>query len=228
MQEEVEKEFLSLESKPWWMMTWLIRIFTPVFLLTIIVLFLVFPFLLSSNEIVFVILAVLYYPTLIYIGYRIFRKAKKAFAERVTKIVVDHKGLHYYKVNGSTEEILYSQIQGWGLTDVYDIGLHYKAKTQILALRYNDDVVEVDFGKIDPGFTYYARNTRALRRKFIQGIVYFRPDLRVDPFVFYNFYIHPENFQFNARQYWKSILSTAVVMLILGTALAFFMLWLVK
>ncbi|WP_123868073.1 hypothetical protein [Chryseobacterium lactis] len=224
----MKNEFLPLESKPWWIMTWLIRIFTPAFLLAILLAFLIFPFLLTGHKVFFPILAIFYYPTLIYIVYRLFRHGKKAFKERVTKVLVDDKGLHYYKIDGSTEEILYSQIQGWALNDVYDVGVSQKVKTWFIKVRYDDDVIEVNFDMIDPGFTYYAGNTRALRRKFVQGIVYFRPDLRIDPFIFDAFYINPENFRFNAMQYWKSILGTVAVMLVLGTALAFFMLWLVR
>ncbi len=228
MQEYVEKEFLPLESKPWWIITWLIRIFCPIFLLVAIVMFLVFPFLLAKNVTAFIILALVYYPALIYIGYRLFRQGKKASAERVTKILVDDEGLHYYKINGSKEEILYSQIQGWSLADVYDVGVAQKVKTWFLKLRYDDDVVEVDFGKIDPGFSYYTGNKRALRRKFIQGIVHFRPDLRVDPFVFDAFYINPENFRFNALQYWKSVLGTVALMLGLIMVFTLLVIWLVK
>nr|WP_315032958.1 hypothetical protein [uncultured Chryseobacterium sp.] len=228
MQEEVRKEFIPLESKPWWLMTWLIRIFAPVFLLVIFLLFLVFPFLLTSHKIIFLIIALLYYPTLLYGTYRIFRNAQKSRQQTVIKILVDDKGLHYYKKDGSVDEFLYSELGKWNLTDVYDVGLSYRVKTWILQIRYEGSGVDVDFNKMDPGFSYFVRNTKALRRKFIQGIAYFRPDVTINPSVFDVFYINPRNFEFDIKKYWKMTLSTIAMLIVGGAILGLIMLGFVK
>lgn len=192
-------------------MIWLIRIFAPVFLLMIIVALLILPLLITSNKVFFSVLALVYYPTLIYTMYRIFVHSRKSLKERVTKILVDNKGVHYYRVNGIPEEVLYTQIEKWNLTDVYDVSAAPRRKDYILAIRYGGNTIKVDFEKIDPGYIYII-NTRSLRRRFIQGIARFRPDLKIDPFVYEAFSIDPVNFRFDWKKYWQIRLATIAVL----------------
>ena len=81
----------------------------------------------------------------------------------------------------------------------------------MITLGVNGDTTKVLFNETDPGYSYYTKNSRALRARFIEGIVRFRPDLRIDPFVFEELSIHPEKFTFDRRQYLKHVGEAAIL-----------------
>lgn len=206
--QDVKKEFLPLESKPWWIITWVARIFGIALLSGMFLLLLMLPLLLINFKIVFIIVAILYYPAWMYAVYLFVRHIRKSRRESVVHILVDDKGIHYTKFDGSKEEILYSRLEKWSLSDVYDVKVSPQRKTWALEIKYDGSGEKVDFDRIDPGLTYYTGNTRVLRRRFVQGIACFRPDISIDPFVFEAFYIHPGTFTFDRKKYWKIMLET--------------------
>lgn len=228
MQENVRKEFLPLESKPWWIITWLARIFGGALLAGVFLLLLLLPFLLIDFKVVFIIAAILYYPAWGYAVYGLVRHMRRSRRESVVHILVDDKGIHYTKFDGSKEEILYSRLEKWSLSDVYDVKVSPQRKTWALEIKYDDSHQKVDFDRIDPGFTYYTGNTRVLRRRFVQGIACFRPDISIDPFVFEAFYIHPETFTFDKKNYGKTMLQTLGTLIVGGVILGLIMWGIVK
>ncbi|MGN7866704.1 hypothetical protein [Chryseobacterium sp. 22458] len=205
------KEFLPLASKPGWIMTWLIRIFGIAILLLIFLILAVLPFLICEKVAVLVVAAILYYPVWAVAMYRFFRFMKKGREEAVVKILVDDKGIHYKKLNGSTDDILYSQLGRSYLSDDYDVHLTQITKTMVLTVGVNGNTTKILFDSIDPGYSYYTQNSRALRARFIEGIVRFRPDLKIDPLVFEEFSIHPEKFTFDRRQYLQHVKEAAII-----------------
>ncbi|UEQ75924.1 hypothetical protein [Chryseobacterium arthrosphaerae] len=211
MQENLRKEFLPLVSKPGWIMTWLIRIFGIAILLLMFIILGVLPFLVCEKVAVLGMVVILYYPVWAVAMYRFFRFMKKGRKESVIKITVDDKGVHYDKLNGSRKEILYSQLGQSYLSNDYDVHLTEIRKTWVITLGVNGDTTKVLFNETDPGYSYYTKNSRALRARFIEGIVRFRPDLRIDPFVFEELSIHPEKFTFDRRQYLKHVGEAAIL-----------------
>ncbi|MDG4651828.1 hypothetical protein [Chryseobacterium arthrosphaerae] len=211
MQENLRKEFLPLASQPGWIVTWLLRIFGIAILLLMFIILAVLPFLVCGKVAVLGVVAILYYPVWTVAMYRFFRFMKKGRKESVIKITVDDKGVHYDKLNGSRKEILYSQLGQSYLSNDYDVHLTEIRKTWVITLGVNGDTTKVLFNETDPGYSYYTKNSRALRARFIEGIVRFRPDLRIDPFVFEELSIHPEKFIFDRRQYLKHIGEAAIV-----------------
>ncbi|MCL8536873.1 hypothetical protein M9991_08320 [Chryseobacterium gallinarum] len=75
----------------------------------------------------------------------------------------------------------------------------------IILMFIDSDTTKVLFNETDPGFSYYTKNSRALRAKFIEGIAYFRRDLKIDPFVFEELSIHPEKFTLDVKRYMKHV-----------------------
>lgn len=223
MQEERRKEFVPLVSKPCWIITWLIRIFGIAILLVLFIVLSVFPFLVCEGIEVLVVIAILYYPIWSIAMYRFFRFLKKARSGSVIRIMVDDKGIHYDKVDGSRDEILYSQLERSYLSEEYEVNLTSMGKTWVLAVGVNGNVTRVMF-ETDPGYSYYTKNSRALRARFIEGITCFRRDLKIDPFVFEEFCIHPEKFTFDRKRYMKHIFQAAVIVgiiLLIGLVLLF-------
>ncbi len=224
MQENVEKEFLPLVSKPGWMMTWLIRIFLTVILLVMFIILAIFPLLVCENMKVLVVVCILYYPVWAIAIYHFFRFMKKGRKDAVIKITVDDKGLHYDQLNGERREILYSQLERAYFSDEYEVRLTPVKKSWVLTLRVEGKETRVLFNETDPGYSYYTRNARALRARFIEGIAHFRPDLKIDPFVFKELCIHPEKFTFDRRRYRKHVLQYTIVagaFLLISLALIF-------
>lgn len=215
MQEEIRKDFLPLASKPGWVMTWLIRIFGGAILLIVFVALAVLPFLVSGSVTILIIVALLYYPVCAIAMYKFFRHVKKNMSVAIRKIRVDDQGIHFYKKDGSIKEILYSQLGASYLSDEYQVYLTTEVKTWVLAVGIDHNEIKVIFDGTDIGCTHYIKNGRALRARFIEGIVRFRPDLKIDPFVFKEFSIHPEKFTFDGKRYMKHVAKGAVAIAIM-------------
>lgn len=211
MQEDVRKEFLPLFSKPWWMMTWLTRIFGGLLLLTVFLAVLILPVVICKKPLLFAVVAILYYPALAVGLYRFYNYRKKIMNRVVSQIVVDDKGIHYERVDGTIDHILYTNLEKYDFPEGYDVTLSARNKRYVLTLNNKGSLVKVDFEGVDAGYRYYVGNLKALRRRFIQGVAYFRPDLKIDPFVFDEFCIHPETFTFDRKRYMKHVTQCAII-----------------
>lgn len=224
MQEDIRKDFLPLVSKPGWVMTWLIRIFGGAILLVVFGALAVFPFLVSGSVPILIIVALLYYPVWAIAMYKFFHHVKKNMSVAIRKIRVDDQGIHFYKKDGSVRNVLYSQLGSSYLSDKYQVYLTTEVKTWVLAVGIDGNEIKVVFDGTDIGCTHYIKNGRALRARFIEGIVRFRPDLKIDPFVFKEFSIHPEKFTFDGKRYMRHVTEAAVaigIMLLFSLLLIF-------
>ncbi|WP_431611902.1 hypothetical protein [Chryseobacterium sp. 'Rf worker isolate 10'] len=228
MQEDVRKDFLPLVSKTWWFMTWLTRISGIILLLVAFVLILGLPIVLINKVVLFTIVSILYYPALAFGLYRFFLYQKRTRKRVVSKIEIDDKGIRYERANGTIDEILYNNLKKYSFSDEYDISISPKHKTYILKVNENDSVVEVDFDGMDAGYSSYIGNLKALRRRYIQGIVYFRPDLRINPLVYDVYYINPIDFTFDHKKFWTSLAETFAVLILFCLVLGIIMFGLVK
>ncbi|REC61226.1 hypothetical protein DRF65_17245 [Chryseobacterium pennae] len=211
MQEDFRKEFLPLVSKPNWVITWLINIFGRALLLVMFIVLAVFPLLVSGSIGILVVVGVLYYPVWAIAMYHFFRHIRKNMAITIKKIRVDDTGIHFYKRDGSIDDVLYSQLGPSYLSDDYEVYISKEHKTWMLAVGIDRNETKVVFDGTHLGSIYYIKNARALRARFIEGIVRFRPDLKIDPFVFKEFSIHPEKFTFDGKRYMKHVLEGAII-----------------
>ncbi|WP_414847271.1 hypothetical protein [Chryseobacterium sp. IT-36CA2] len=228
MREDVRKEFLPLVSKTWWFMTWLTRTFGILLLLVAFLLILGLPIVLSNKTVLFIIVAVVYYPALAFGLYRFILYQKKIRKRVVRKIVVDDLGIHYERADGTIDEILYSNLEKYYFSDEYDISITPRRKTYVLQVYENGSVKEVDFDGMEAGYTSYIGNLKTLRRRYIQGIVYFRPDVRINPWVYDVYYINPVDFTFDHKKFWIALGQTFAVMIVCCLILGAIMLGLIK
>lgn len=212
MQEDFRKEFTPLASKPSFIMTWLMNIFGGAVLLIMFITFAVFPLIVSDGNMrVLTVVAILYYPVWGVAMYRLFRYMKKNLGIAIKKIIVDDKGIHFYKKDGSIDDILYNQLGPSYLSDDYEVYISKEHKTWMLAVGIDRGETKVVFDGTHLGSMYYITNARALRARFVEGIARFRPDLKIDPFVFEEFSIHPEKFTFDGKRYMKHVLECVVM-----------------
>lgn len=228
MQEDVRKDFLPLVSKTCWFMTWLTRTFGGLLLLAAFLIIVGLPVVMSDKPVIFVIVAILYYPALAFGLYRFFLYQRRIRKRIVRKIEVDDKGVHYERADGTIDEILYNSLKKYSFSDEYDVSISPRHKTYILTVNNNGSVADVDFNGMDAGYTTYIGNLRALRRRYIQGIVYFRPDLRINPLVYEVYYINPVDFTFDRKKFWTECGKILVIMILFCVILGTIMLGLVK
>ncbi|WP_123863301.1 hypothetical protein [Chryseobacterium rhizosphaerae] len=214
MQEDIMKEFSPLISKPSWFMTWLTRIFGVLILLIVFLAILALPAILCNQVMVLVAVGILYYPVVAFLLYRFFRYQKKIRKREVKKIVVDDKGVHYERFDGSVDEVLYANLEKYCFSDEYDVGLSPRNKQYMLQVNDRGYVVDVDFEGMDAGYTYYIKNLKALRRRYLQGIAHFRPDLRINPWIYSVYSINPVDFTCDRKEYWTSMLKVGGVLML--------------
>ncbi|KZE82277.1 hypothetical protein HX017_16170 [Myroides marinus] len=211
MQENVNQNFIPLHSKNNLVITWLINILASTTLIGMFILLALLPIFIFSHTWVLIIIALAYYPILAIVAYRFFKYIKSKIAVTIKAINIDKQGVHFYKKDNSITHILYSQLEQSYLSDQYDVYLKQVNKTYHLAVRANGIETRVVFDGTDYGSMYYITNARALRARFIEGIVRFRPDLKVDPFIFKEFCIDPNQFTFDRKRYIKHIVKAALI-----------------
>jgi len=228
MREDIRKDFLPLVSKTWWFMTWLIRVFGVLLLLIAFLIVLGLPIVFSNKLALFIVAAILYYPALAFGLYRFFLYQKKIRKRVVRKIVVDGQGIHYERADGAIDKTLYIDLEKFIFSDEYDVSISPRNKMYVLQVYENGSIKEIDFNGRDAGYTSYIGNLKALRRRYIQGIVHFRPDLRINPLVYEVYYINPIDFTFDHKKFWVSLAQTFAIMILCGLVLGALMLGLVK
>ncbi|WP_147436535.1 hypothetical protein [Chryseobacterium sp. 7] len=228
MREDIRKDFLPLVSKTWWFMTWLTRVFGILLLLTAFLIVLGLPIVFSNKLALFIVAAILYYPALAFGLYRFFLYQKKIRKRVVRKIVVDDQGIHYERVDGTIDETLYIDLEKFIFSDEYDVSISPRNKMYVLQVYENGSIKEIDFNGRDAGYTSYIGNLKALRRRYIQGIVHFRTDLRINPLVYEVYYINPIDFTFDHKKFWTSLAQTFAIIILCGLVIGALMLGLAK
>lgn len=228
MQDDVRKDFLPLTSETWWFMTWITRTFGGLLLLVAFLLVLGLPVMMSDKLAIFSIVAMVYYPALAFGLYRFFRYQKILRKKVIREIRVDNQGIHYERADGTIDQILYHDLEKYSLPDVYDVSFSPRNKMYVLNVKHKGFSADVDFDGTDAGYCYYFGNLKALRRRYIQGIVRFRPDLRINPMIYEVYYINPADFTFDKKKYRTEFALTFAVMIIGCIVLGVIMLGLVK
>lgn len=129
--------------------------------------------------------------------------------------MVDNKGIHYKRYDGSTDSILYSALkknndryQG----DVYAVSV--RRGSSLLKVIGETGPITVIF-QTDFTWSWYTGNVFTLRGHFIRGIRLFRPDLTISDNVFIAFYINRHNFTFEGRSYILMIVIVTVLLVVL-------------
>lgn len=221
-----KNNFPEIASRPNWFLTWTIRIVL-IFLSGLLVLaFFATPVLLYRDESIYgpgaFVFFVFYYPFIIGMSVLLIKTIKRNKPKAGRKITVDHKGIHYERLDGMTDSILYTQLErtktsGTGDVFVRYVGIRYK-QTLLTAMLKGIETT-IAFDKIDMAYSYYVANKRELRSHFIQGVHIFRPDLSISPVVYSDFYIDKVTYEFNKKSYRKTIVISAVIIALIFGAI---------
>jgi len=226
MQANDQPDFIPLTSKHSLVLTWLLNFLGGAFLVGLCFLLSCLPFFISQRTEVVLITSIIYYPLWFFALYRFIRYIKTKMAGAIRSISVDEQGIHFENKDGSTTALYYSQFGPTYRSHHYEVYLKPVNKKLRLVLGLEKQEIEIVFDGTDKGSVYYITNARALRAKFIAGLVHFRPDLRIDPTVYKKFSIHPQTFAFDRKQYGKNVALGVVILvgLLLFSALLAFLL----
>jgi len=221
--------FPEIHSTPDWFRTWLIRgiciiVFGPLVLLlyTIPIAFYVDGTVSGEATIVF---SVFYYPFMIWMSVLVFRYIQRSRGDAPVHIWVNKEGIVYEKANGSAEVLRYKDLDAtYNRVIVFDVFAKKIGRYGPTELRVFYDGWErsVRF-HTDAGHSYYPGNVRELRSHFIRGITLFRPDLRVASYVYSAFFINPETYEFDKKDYWKTMILVGILIILILLAIEWYM-----
>lgn len=221
--------FPEIHSTPDWLRTRLLRgVFIILFgLLTL--LFYVVPILFYVDGTVggkeIAIFSAFYYPFMVWMSFLAFRHFKSLRGSAIVHIRVNLEGIFYEKVNGSVEMLRYEYLdQSYNSAVVFDVfaqTMHRYGPTE-LRIFSNRQERSVRF-HTDAGYSYYSGNVRALRGHFIRGITLFRPDLNIAPNTYSSFYINSETYEFDKKDYWKTMMLAGVFIMLVFIAIEWYM-----
>lgn len=119
-----------------------------------------------------------------------------------SKIVVDETGLLFYNAkNEIADQILYKDLrpskQNFDICTVNPVG---SGIAPLLEITIQSEKKEETIRRIDMNLPLkVVKNKYTLYAHFLRGIVNFRPDLTVDPFVFRSYSIDTETWKVNSR-----------------------------
>lgn len=227
--------FPEIKSEPDWFITWVIRV-------AFLLLFGSLAILLYFIPIAFYIdgtidggelssFGLIYYPIILGMTYLAVRYLKRIKGNAVRHITVNRHGVFYKKLNGMVESLQYSELEKSTGPDVYDVFIGSRLiptgetifRQTFLNVFLKGYEQKVQVFHLDVGYSYYARNSRLLRSTFIQGIVLFRPDLRIAPNIYTEFSIHPETFEFDKKEYWKMVAIAIIFIIIVFIGIEWYM-----
>lgn len=225
--------FPEIISRPHWGLTWTLRVVcSMVFgLLILLIYFIPTAFYIDGtmDADVFIFFSAIYYPVMIYLSYRGVRYLKSVGGKAVIRISVNHKGIFYLKRNGSVTSLRYQQLEWASKGIVFDVFAQtdttwqYGPGPTALKCFFGGKEFTVHFRITDLFYSYYTGNSRILRQHFIQGVAVFRPELRIAPNVYANFYIEPKTFAFDKRKYLKTVLIVVILLLLFILAMEWYM-----
>ncbi|WP_131724310.1 hypothetical protein [Chryseobacterium indologenes] len=180
-----EKNFQPLSSIPARGLTVVLRVFLLVFFILILgslAGMIIFSFRVKELEIKLIILgfSVPVLSFLIWIAIAEYRSKKPKY----TQIQVDEKGLHHYGENIQSQSLLYESLSANNEGGAYDVLWTDRGYSESESDLYIFTKNELDIIKAQPvkfKSAVLVRNSNALFAHFVKGIMYFRPDLKIDP-----------------------------------------------
>lgn len=109
---------------------------------------------------------------------------RKKMKSNVTKITVDKKGINYYNDIELIKTLNYDDLKIRPQNEKYDVFLSELGEEGPFILNFY--VLDSESGRLlrkDPAFDsdVVITNSNQLTRHFVTGILYFRPDLKIEP-----------------------------------------------
>ena len=220
--------FHEIKSEPNWLATWCIRFLFFSLLGLIVLLFYFLPILFFIDHTIdgdqLFAFGLIYYPLLIWLTYFAIRFLKRRRRKSVRHITVNREGIFYEMMDGTEDSLRYNKLEASSNNHiVYDVFIDsklqftgeatYRQPYLMVFLKGKGHKVRVFHP--DLGYSYYARNNRLLRSHFLRGIALFRPDLRIDPFIYSEFSIHPVTSEFDKKNYRTGIILAIIFVILL-------------
>src|SRR5690554_1851039 len=228
--------FHEIKSEPNWLVTWCIR-----FVFFVLMGFLVFCFYFLpvlfymdgtiDGEQLFAF-GMIYYPLLIGLTYFAVRFLKRRKKKSVRHIKVNREGIFYELLDGTEESLCFTQLEASSNDHiVHDVFIDSKLqftgdatyRQAFLKVFLNGKEHEVRPFHPDWGYSYFTRNSRILRSQFLRGIKLFRPDLRIDPFIYSEFSIHPETYDFDTKNDRTGIILAIILVILIFIGIDWYM-----
>lgn len=178
----------SKTSKGW---TWVIKILfsTLLVMISLLMISLAVPSL-SSWEIkaeVKVLIIILAVVTVGVFAWILIVTVKERSVKKITHIVVDNQGIHYYSDQDLVRSIKYTALMPNPEHGKYDVLIPLDQTDTDMSLCFYlfDDVLnKIKLQALTLNTDFVTTNGNSLKKHFIKGIVAFRPDLKVDPGIF--------------------------------------------
>lgn len=212
--------FPEIRSEPNWFWTWCIRILFLVIFGPLIILLYTIPLAFymdgSMDASGLSAFGLIYYPFLIWMSYLAIRYMRRIKGNAIKYIRVNRNGVFYKRINGTEEMLLYEQLDIGPAYIVHDVfpktGFRYSPTVLKVFLNGAERIVQFH---TDAAYSYYSGNRRLLRSHFIRGVALFRPELRIAPSVYSEFFIDPETYRFDKKAYWKTIVAVIILISII-------------
>ncbi|WP_157278574.1 hypothetical protein [Olivibacter sitiensis] len=216
--------FEAVHARPNWVLTWLLRLllFGLMGLLLLCLFMIPVGFALDdyygASRITNVVVIVFSHSLLLGLLYLLIRHIRSLRRKSVVALYVDREGIHYRYADGHSDAILYKDLQCSNEHHTPDVYAQTQRRGPTLfRIFVNGGPRTVTF-MTDIGRSYYTGNQRELIGHFVRGIRRFRPDLHVGKNVFSEFYIHPDTFAFDGREWvrtWVAVILILILVLFL-------------
>jgi len=185
-----EDQFPAIESKISKGWTLAVKIFFSIFaVLTPLMTILMAWFTVASKiqielKILIVALAILVAAGFIWL---LIARIKEKPSTKIIRTTVDRTGIHYYSNQGLVKSIRYSQLMPHPGNGKYDVFIHLDQTDTNMDLCFylpDDASDKVVIKALSIEAESVITNGNSLRKHFIKGIVFFRPDLKISPGIF--------------------------------------------
>lgn len=108
---------------------------------------------------------------------------KTSTNNKISRIAVDRNGLHHYKDEQLTGSLAFESLRPNPNTEDYDVTVNEGEDTSYMICVYYFDKANniTSLKAVTFNTPFSIRNAKELQRHFINGILKFRPDLKVSP-----------------------------------------------
>lgn len=142
----------------------------------------------SSNEIDLVLkilTTVLALFLLFFLIRTFFKQNNEDKINKIRRVIVDQQGFHHVEDLKKVKSITFDSLRP-NLNKMYDVDLSDGDDVRIELLVYTQDypTIKIACKAITFETPFSIRNGKELKKHFIQGVLLFRPDLRISPRVF--------------------------------------------
>jgi hypothetical protein len=110
---------------------------------------------------------------------------RKKPVQKITQIGVDSLGIHYYSNQDLVRSIKYTQLMPRPENEKYDVFIPFDDSDISLCFYLLDEISDkLKLQALVLDIDFVITNGNSLKKHFIEGIIIFRPDLKIDPGIF--------------------------------------------